>query len=49
MGRNGSLSYKKSKTINTPALISEKVLDIIGAGDVFSNILLYLLIKQLII
>ena len=35
MGRNGSLSYKKSKTINTPALISEKVLDTIGAGDVF--------------
>ena len=34
-GRNGSFSYTKSKTLVTPALISEKVLDTIGAGDVF--------------
>ncbi len=34
-GRNGSLSFVNSKTVNTPALISEKVLDTIGAGDVF--------------
>ena len=34
-GRNGSFSFINSKTVNTPALISEKVLDTIGAGDVF--------------
>ena len=34
-GRNGSFSYVNSNIINTPALISEKVLDTIGAGDVF--------------
>lgn len=34
-GRNGSTSYVKSKILHTPALISEKVLDTIGAGDVF--------------
>ncbi len=34
-GRNGSFSYVNSNVINTPALISEKVLDTIGAGDVF--------------
>ena len=34
-GRNGSFSYKKNKALLTPALISEKVLDTIGAGDVF--------------
>ena len=34
-GRDGSFSYKNSKSLITPALISEKVLDTIGAGDVF--------------
>jgi len=34
-GRRGSTSYLNSKTLHTPALISEKVLDTIGAGDVF--------------
>ena len=34
-GSNGSFSYIDSKTLTTPALISEKVLDTIGAGDVF--------------
>ena len=34
-GRKGSTSYLKSKILHTPALISEKVLDTIGAGDVF--------------
>ncbi len=34
-GRNGSFSYINSNIVNTPALISEKVLDTIGAGDVF--------------
>ena len=34
-GRNGSTSYFKSKILHTPALISEKVLDTVGAGDVF--------------
>jgi len=34
-GRNGCFSYKNSKVLNVPAVISEKVLDTIGAGDVF--------------
>ena len=34
-GRNGCFSYQNSKALNTPAVISEKVLDTIGAGDVF--------------
>ncbi len=34
-GRNGSFSYLNSRTLSVPALISEKVLDTIGAGDVF--------------
>ena len=35
MGKNGSFSYLDSKTLKTPALISDKVIDTIGAGDVF--------------
>ena len=35
MGKNGSFSYLNSKTLKTPALISDKVIDTIGAGDVF--------------
>ena len=34
-GRNGSFSYMKNKILNTPALVSDKVIDTIGAGDVF--------------
>ncbi len=34
-GRNGSFSYLNKKIVNTPALISDKVVDTIGAGDVF--------------
>ena len=34
-GRNGSFSYLNSRILNTPALISDKVIDTIGAGDVF--------------
>ena len=34
-GRNGSFSYSNSNVFNTPALISDKVIDTIGAGDVF--------------
>ena len=34
-GRDGSISYLKSKCLNVPALISDKVIDTIGAGDVF--------------
>jgi len=34
-GRNGSFSYSNSNVLNTPALISDKVIDTIGAGDVF--------------
>ena len=34
-GKDGSFSYLKSKIIRTPALISEKVVDTIGAGDVY--------------
>lgn len=34
-GRNGSYSYLNSKVLKTPALISDKVIDTIGAGDVF--------------
>ncbi len=34
-GRNGSFSYMGKKTLNTPALVSDKVIDTIGAGDVF--------------
>ena len=34
-GRNGSFSFLNSKILNTPALISDKVIDTIGAGDVF--------------
>lgn len=34
-GRNGSFSFNNSKVLNIPALISNKVVDTIGAGDVF--------------
>ena len=34
-GRNGSFSYINKNVLNTPALISDKVIDTIGAGDVF--------------
>ena len=34
-GRNGSFSYVNKKVLDTPALISDKVIDTIGAGDVF--------------
>lgn len=34
-GRNGSFSYLNKKIENAPALISNKVIDTIGAGDVF--------------
>ena len=34
-GREGSFSFMNSKNLNTPALISDKVIDTIGAGDVF--------------
>ena len=34
-GRKGSFSFLNSKILNTPALISDKVIDTIGAGDVF--------------
>ena len=34
-GRNGSISYLNSNILKTPALISDKVVDTIGAGDVF--------------
>jgi len=34
-GKKGSFSFLNSKTLNTPALISDKVIDTIGAGDVF--------------
>ena len=34
-GRKGSFSYFKNKTLYTPAVISDKVIDTIGAGDVF--------------
>jgi rfaE bifunctional protein nucleotidyltransferase chain/domain len=34
-GRNGSFSYLNKKVQNVPALISDKVIDTIGAGDVF--------------
>ena len=34
-GRKGSFSYSDSNVLNTPALISDKVIDTIGAGDVF--------------
>ena len=34
-GKNGSFSYSGSNVLNTPALISDKVIDTIGAGDVF--------------
>ncbi len=34
-GRKGSFSFLNSKILNTPALISNKVIDTIGAGDVF--------------
>tara|TARA_X000000950_G_scaffold289506_1_gene414453 strand:- start:6059 stop:7573 length:1515 start_codon:yes stop_codon:yes gene_type:complete len=34
-GRKGSFSFLNSKITNTPALISDKVIDTIGAGDVF--------------
>ncbi len=34
-GKNGSFSYLNSKTLKTPALISDKIIDTIGAGDVF--------------
>jgi rfaE bifunctional protein nucleotidyltransferase chain/domain len=34
-GKNGSFSFLNSKVLHTPALISDKVIDTIGAGDVF--------------
>lgn len=34
-GKNGSISYLNSNILRTPALISDKVIDTIGAGDVF--------------
>lgn len=34
-GRNGSFSYLNSNILKIPALISDKVIDTIGAGDVF--------------
>ncbi len=34
-GREGSVSYINSKSLEVPALISDKVIDTIGAGDVF--------------
>tara|TARA_A100001011_G_scaffold400350_1_gene514287 strand:+ start:2538 stop:4052 length:1515 start_codon:yes stop_codon:yes gene_type:complete len=34
-GRQGSFSFFNSNILNTPALISDKVIDTIGAGDVF--------------
>lgn len=34
-GSNGCTSFNKSKVLNVPALISDKVIDTIGAGDVF--------------
>ncbi len=34
-GKNGSFSYLNNTVLNTPALISDKVIDTIGAGDVF--------------
>ena len=34
-GRNGAFSYLNSRILKTPALISDKVIDTIGAGDVF--------------
>jgi cytidyltransferase-like protein len=37
-GKYGSCSLKNSKILNTPALISDKVIDTIGAGDVFLGI-----------
>ena len=37
-GRKGSFSFLNSKKINIPALISDKVIDTIGAGDVFLGI-----------
>ena len=33
--KNGCTSFYNSKFLNTPALISDKVIDTIGAGDVF--------------
>ncbi len=37
-GKNGCTSFFKSRMLNTPALISDKVIDTIGAGDVFMAI-----------
>lgn len=34
-GKNGSFSYLNGKMLNVPALVSDKVIDTIGAGDVF--------------
>ena len=34
-GKNGSFSYLNSNILNVPALISDRVIDTIGAGDVF--------------
>ena len=34
-GREGSLSYTNSRSLEVPALISDKVIDTVGAGDVF--------------
>ena len=34
-GKEGSFSYLNKKIQNVPALISDKVIDTIGAGDVF--------------
>jgi rfaE bifunctional protein nucleotidyltransferase chain/domain len=37
-GKYGSCSFMNSKILHTPALISDKVIDTIGAGDVFLGI-----------
>ena len=48
MGKNGSFSYLNSKTLKTPALISDKVIDTIGAGDVFLSLHhCYIQLKQI--
>ena len=35
LGKKGSISYIDGKLVKVPALITEKVVDTIGAGDVF--------------
>lgn len=34
-GKEGSISFQNGKVLKVPALVSEKVIDTIGAGDVF--------------